>query len=167
MEEPAPEPTPVRATVRTFTPPAMPAPKRIDDGPAVVLDASTILPGATEIKPVVVLPEMNAPPPPEPTPSQPPRQVRIGGQIQAANLIKRVAPIYPPLARTTHVQGTVQFTAVIGKDGHVKNVKYVSGPQILAQAGKDAVSHWVYKPMLLDGQPTEVVTEIDVVFNLQ
>jgi protein TonB len=159
--------TPPHATVRAFTPPPMPTPKKIDDGPLVVLDAATIPPSATEIKPVVVLPEMNAPPPPEPKPSQPPRQVRIGGHVQAANLIKRVAPIYPALAKTAHVEGTVQFTAAIGKDGRVKNVQYVSGPQILVQAGKEAVRQWVYKPMLLDGQPTEVVTEIDVVFTLK
>jgi len=167
VEKPAPEPKPVRATVRAFTPPPVPTPKKIDDGPAVILDASTILPSATEIKPAVVFPEMNAPPPPEPKPTQPPRQVRIGGLIQAANLIKRVAPIYPPLAKTAHIEGTVQFTAVIGKDGRVKNVQFVKGSQMLVQAGKDAVRQWVYKPMLLDGQPTEVVTEIDVVFNLK
>ncbi|MGA2596161.1 MAG: energy transducer TonB [Bryobacteraceae bacterium] len=162
-----PELTAPRATVRAFTPPPMPTPKKIDDGPPVVLDASTALPDAAVIKPLVIVPEMNAPPPPDPKPSQPPRQVRIGGHVQAANLIKRVAPVYPSLAKTAHVEGTVQFTAAIGKDGRVKNVQYVSGPQILVQAGKEAVRQWVYKPMLLDGQPTEVVTEIDVVFTLK
>ncbi len=162
-----PEPAPPRATVRTFTPPAMLAQRKIDDGPAVVLDASTALPDATVIKPVVIVPEMNAPPPPQPKPLQPPRPVRIGGHVQAANLVKRVAPIYPALAKTAHVEGAVHFTAMIGKDGRVKNVQYVSGPQILVQAAKQAVQQWVYKPMLLDGQPMEVVTEIDVVFNLK
>lgn len=163
---PAPQQEPARP-VRTFTPPPMPVQQKTDDGPAVLLDASSVLPSATVMKPVVIVPEMKAPPPPEPKLSQGPKQVRIGGHVQEANLIKRVAPVYPGLAKTARVQGTVRFTAVIGKDGRVQNLQLISGPQMLVQAAKDAVRQWIYKPMQLNGEPMEVVTQIDVVFTLQ
>ena len=86
--------------------------------------------------------------------------------VQAANLLKRVTPIYPPVAKTTRVQGTVRFNATIGTNGQIRNLQIVSGPAQLRQAASDAVRQWVYKPMTRNGQPVEVVTQIDVNFTL-
>jgi protein TonB len=77
-----------------------------------------------------------------------------------------VTPVYPPLARQARIQGTVRFTAVIGKDGTIQNLKLVSGHPLLVPAAGEAVKQWVYKPTLLAGEPVEVLTEIDVNFTL-
>jgi len=95
-----------------------------------------------------------------------PQTIRVGGNVQQANLIQKVQPHYPVQAKQDHVQGKVQFTVLIGKDGHVQNVDLVSGEPVLADAAKEAVEKWVYKPTLLNGQPVEVVTQVDVNFTL-
>ena len=86
--------------------------------------------------------------------------------MHAANLIKQAKPVYPPLAKQARVQGMVKFKAMIGKDGTIQNLQLVSGPPLLVQAATQAVQQWVYKPTLLNGEPVEVITTIDVNFTL-
>jgi outer membrane biosynthesis protein TonB len=95
-----------------------------------------------------------------------PNAIRISGNVSAANLITKVEPVYPPLALQARIQGTVKFNAVIGKDGHINNLTLVSGHPLLVTASQTAVQQWVYKPTLLNGQPTEVITTLDVNFAL-
>ena len=95
-----------------------------------------------------------------------PQRIRVGGNVQAANLIRKVQPVYPPLAKQARIQGTVRFTAIIGKDGTIQNLQLVSGHPLLVEAARQAVSQWHYKPTLLNGEPVEVVTQIDVNFTL-
>ena len=75
-------------------------------------------------------------------------------------------PVYPPLAQQARIQGTVKFNAVIGKDGKIQNLTVISGHPILVQAALEAVRQYAYKPTLLNGEPTVVVTTIDVIFTL-
>jgi len=103
-------------------------------------------------------------PPPPPKPVQ--QRIRVGGQVQQANLIHQVTPQYPQIAKTAHIQGTVILHAIIGKDGTVQNLTYESGPPLLMRAAMDAVREWRYKPTLLNGDPVEVDTTISVVFTL-
>ncbi len=103
-----------------------------------------------------------APPPPKPTVTR----TRVGGAVQAAKLVNRVQPLYPPLARQTRISGTVKLHAIIGKDGTVQQLQVVSGHPLLVQAALDAVKQWRYQPTLLNGDPVEVDTEIDVIFSL-
>lgn len=107
-----------------------------------------------------------APPPPPPPKAKPTGPVRIGGQVAEANLIRRVTPVYPPLAKSARVQGTVEFTAVISKEGNIENLQLVRGHPLLVQAAKDAVLQWKYRPTMLNGEPVTVVTDIIVNFNL-
>ena len=74
--------------------------------------------------------------------------------------------MYPPLAKAARVQGTVKFEAKISKEGTIEDLKVVSGPPLLIQAALDAVKQWLYKPTLLNGEPVEVLTTIDVNFTL-
>jgi protein TonB len=106
------------------------------------------------------------PPPPPPKPKAPSGPVRIGGQVAEANLIRKVQPVYPPLAKSARVQGTVEFTAVISKEGNIENLQLVRGHPLLVQAAKEAVLQWKYRPTLLNGQPVTVVTDIIVNFTL-
>jgi protein TonB len=86
--------------------------------------------------------------------------------VQQANLIRQPRPVYPPLAKAARVQGTVKFEAVIAKDGTIQNLKVISGPPLLVNAALEAVKQWQYKPTLLNGEPVEVITTIDVNFTL-
>jgi len=82
------------------------------------------------------------------------------------NLINPVKPIYPPLAKMARQQGTVKFEAMISKEGTIEELKVVSGPPLLIQAATDAVKQWRYRPTVLNGEPVEVQTTIDVNFSL-
>ena len=104
----------------------------------------------------------NLPPPPK----EGPKRVRIGGQVQAAKIISQARPNYPPLAKQARIQGTVRLQAIIAKDGTVQELQVLSGHPLLVQAAQDAVRQWRYQPTLLNGEPVEVVTTIDVVFTL-
>jgi len=95
-----------------------------------------------------------------------PTRIRVGGNVQAENLILKVTPAYPALAKQARIQGVVQYTAIIGKDGTVQNLQLMSGHPLLVPAATDAVKQWVYKPTLLNGEPVEVITQIDVNFTL-
>ncbi|MGB9335429.1 MAG: TonB family protein [Candidatus Acidiferrales bacterium] len=117
----------------------------------------------------------SAPPPPPdkpeaapaaPAPSTRPMRIRIGGNVQKPKLTHMVEPIYPQIARTAHVEGTIEFHAVIAKDGTVEELKYVSGPMLLMRAAMLAVQQWRYAPTLLNGEPVEVDTTISVPFSL-
>lgn len=103
-----------------------------------------------------------APPPPKPMQSR----IRQGGNVQAALLVNKVQPMYPPLARQTRISGTVRLHAIIAKDGSVQSLSVESGHPLLIQAALDAVRQWRYKPTLLNGEPVEVETTIDVIFSL-
>ena len=102
------------------------------------------------------------PPPPAATPSR----IRVGGNVEAASLVNKVTPQYPPIAKTAHVSGTVVLHAIIGKDGLIKELQYISGPPLLMKSAMDAVKEWRYKPTQLNGEPVEVDTTVDVVFTL-
>ena len=93
-------------------------------------------------------------------------RIRVGGNVQATNLVQRVLPVYPPDAKQARIQGKVRFNAVIGTDGHVKELQLVSGHPMLVDAARDAVAQWLYRPTLLNGNPVEVATMIDINFTL-
>jgi len=82
-------------------------------------------------------------------------------------LTNKVTPVYPPAAKKARTQGKVELDAVIGLDGHVENLKVVSGPNELQQSAMDAVRQWVYKPFLVHGNPVEVKTTISVIYTLK
>jgi TonB family protein len=93
-------------------------------------------------------------------------QIRVGGTSAAAKIIKQVKPVYPDRARGEHVQGVVQMHAIIGKDGSIENLRVTKGYCSLAPAAVTAVRQWRYSPTLLQGNPVEVETTVDVVFHL-
>jgi len=108
------------------------------------------------------------PPPPPPKIEKPvtPQRIRVGGNVQAAKLVRQPKPQYPPLAKQARIQGTVRFQAIIGKDGTIQNLQLMSGHPLLVPSATEAVKQWVYQPTLLNGEPVEVVTQIDVNFTL-
>jgi len=161
---------PVQPAPRAFRPPTLPK-GSVEEGrltlmePAPALSGGSsapiggMLPGKVDIIPPP--PSANAPAAPAPS-----ERVVVGGKLQSAMLMKKVAPVYPALAKSMRIQGTVRFGAVVGKNGQVRDLKFVSGPRVLEQAAADAVRKWVYRPTMLDGRPVEVSTQIDITFTL-
>lgn len=109
------------------------------------------------------LPE--APPPPPPPVRDTP--VRIGGQIQQPALVKRIEPIYPPLAVTAHVEGVVILEAIVGRNGHVEQVRVLrSANRLLEGPAIEAVKDWLYSPLILNGTPERFILTVVLSFSL-
>lgn len=92
--------------------------------------------------------------------------IRVSQGVQMAKLLKQVMPVYPPMAKIAHISGTVRLLGIIGKDGTIRNLQVIGGHPWLARAAVDAVSQWVYRPTLLNGEAVEVICPIDVNFTL-
>ena len=105
-----------------------------------------------------------APPAPKEMKSKGP--VRVGGRVRPPQVIHRVEPKYPPLARQSHLQGVVVIDAVLDEEGNVVEMKLVSGPPLLIQAALDAVHQWKYEPTYLNDIPTAVQMNVTVSFTL-
>ncbi len=92
--------------------------------------------------------------------------VRVPSTIVAGLLVQKTIPVYPPIARAARIQGTVVLEATISRAGTIDNLRVDSGPPMLQQAALDAVKTWRYRPYLLNGEPVEVETTVNVVFTL-
>ena len=91
---------------------------------------------------------------------------QLSAESAQDQLIRRVAPIYPPLARQARIQGTVVLKVVISTSGEVRDLQLVSGHPMLAPAAIEAVKQWRYKPYVEDGQAVDVETNVQVNFKL-
>ncbi len=96
-----------------------------------------------------------------------PQKVVVGGNVQASKLVAQPKPVYPPEAKAARIQGTVRLNVDIAVDGKVKDVSVISGPAELVRSAVDAVSQWVYSTTLLNGEPVEVTTTVDVNYTLR
>jgi TonB family protein len=92
-------------------------------------------------------------------------RVRVSSGVIQSLLVHKVAPVYPEEAKSAHIKGNVLLQARIDKEGKVADAQLISGPKELAQAAIDAVQQWRYRPYLLDGEPVEVDTQIQVNFD--
>jgi hypothetical protein len=104
--------------------------------------------------------------PPQTPPAGSVTRIRVGARVQQENLLHYVEPVYPPLAKQARIQGIVRFSVLIGKEGHVKDAMLIAGHPLLVPAAQEAVKQCVYRPTLLNGDPVEVATVVDVVFSL-
>jgi protein TonB len=112
-------------------------------------DASSVFPG--QRVPVVVDSDVKGP-------------MRISSGVMEGILLAKFPPAYPPIATAAGVQGTVVLQATISKNGTIENLRVVSGSLMLQQAAMDAVKTWRYRPYLLNNEPVEVETTVNVVF---
>jgi periplasmic protein TonB len=96
----------------------------------------------------------------------PPRKLAISCGVIQGRKLSGTDPRYPAIAIAAHVQGTIVLAAIISRTGAIENLRLVSGPLMLAPAAEDAVRTWRYRPYLLNGEPVEVETTVNVVFHL-
>lgn len=104
----------------------------------------------------------------QPEPKPQPEEVKLirVSSLDPGRLIHRVEPVYPPIAKTVRISGTVELSAIIGTDGHIRELRVISGHPLLRKAATDAVSQWIYKPTVLNGAAVEIAAPIAVIFRL-
>lgn len=104
--------------------------------------------------------------PPKPNGPAAPQRISRGGDVQAAQILHRVTPVYPPLARQARIQGSVVLHAIITREGRIAQLRVLSGHPLLIKAALDAVQQWLYRPTYLNGSTVEVDAPITVNFIL-
>ena len=143
-------------------------PDASDDGPPAVGQSGPYIPGAsglvspdgvrdalgTGTRPILPV-----------TPVTVTAPIRIS-HMSEGDLVRKILPVYPPLARSARVQGQVVLQAVISKQGVIENLTVVAGHPMLVSAAKEAVRQWRYRPYILNNEPVEVETQITVNFSL-
>jgi len=156
---------------RIIVPPSIPVGIRIfsESVPPPQIGNGSYLPGATgpssgRSVPFALWPSTNPMPVPPP-PHVQTHPVRIS-QMSEGDLIRKVQPIYPSIARTARIQGAVVLSAIISKEGTIENLHVLSGHPLLSGAAIEAVRQWRYRPYVLNGEPVEVETQIIVNFSL-
>jgi periplasmic protein TonB len=97
---------------------------------------------------------------------EPAKRVRISQGVTQGMVLQKVEPVYPKIAVAARITGTVLLSAVIGKDGEIRELNVVSGHPMLRAAAIEAVKQWRYRPYLLSGEPVEVETNIVVTFRI-
>jgi protein TonB len=93
--------------------------------------------------------------------------VSVPSKVVEGLLVHKTIPGYPRIAVASGTQGTVVLQATISRSGTIENLHVVGGPIMLQQAALDAVATWRYRPYLLNGEPVEVETTVNVIFKLQ
>ncbi|MEO8100697.1 MAG: energy transducer TonB [Acidobacteriota bacterium] len=91
----------------------------------------------------------------------------VASVVTRGGITKQVRPMYPVEARSARIQGTVHLRAIIGKNGKISQLALIKGPIALYESARSAVSKWEYRPYLLNNQPVEVSTEIEVNYELR
>ncbi len=151
----------IRPLPQSTLPPQLP--RNAEQEPVVLPESPNSSPSGSIIPKDTTVAQTPAPPSPEAPVT---RQIKVFEGLQPSKLLKQVRPVYPLAALMARIEGVVRFQAVIGKDGRVRNLQFVSGTPMLTKAASDAVSQWIYRPALLSGEPVEVVTQIDINFSL-
>jgi TonB family protein len=140
----------------------------VTSGGAVKVDANLELGRISEMMQVVAQGQPRAQAAGNRNSSGAPQRIRVGGNVQAAKVIKSVRPVYPAHLAAQGIEGTVMLEAVVGNSGTVVNVAVLNSqvhPDFV-RAATEAVSQWVYSSTLLNGQPVEVITSVTVDFKL-
>lgn len=101
-----------------------------------------------------------------PKENKPKAPIRVGGRVRQPQVIRSVEPVYPALARETHLQGVVVIDAILDESGNVVEMKVVSGHPLLIQSAVNAVKQWKYQPTYLNDEPVAVQLIVSVAFRL-
>ena len=97
----------------------------------------------------------------------PTKVVRVGGNIVTPKMIKKVAPEYPDLAKASRLGAVIIMEAQVDTHGTVKSVNILRGHPLFDEAAAAAVKQWRYRPLLLNGEPTEFIVTVTLNFNIQ
>ena len=147
----------IPTVIVTQTDPTPEPPSGPIDNNGVINLSSSLLSGTAPRK---------GPPPPEVKPHADKPTIVHFTHLDPAMLIRRIDPIYPPLARQTRREGRVELHAIISTDGTVQSLQVISGDVLFHESALDAVAQWRYRPTVLNGTPVQVDTTITVIYTL-
>ncbi|HEX3436195.1 MAG TPA: energy transducer TonB [Pseudacidobacterium sp.] len=182
LTAPAPPSAPAHLPERTVTPStttvtmesAMTAPTKIPQHAAIV--SETAPPGAIpsdfgqsgegKSKGILESLGVGTPPPTVVKPATPTGPFRVSSGVATGQLLAPIQPVYPPIARAAHITGAVVVQAIIAKDGTIQHLQVISGHPMLRQAAIEAIEKARYRSFLLNNEPVEVETTINVVFTM-
>jgi len=102
----------------------------------------------------------------QPRPAESPKVIRKSNDALQASAVSRVEAVYPPLALTARISGTVFVEVSIDESGHVASAQAFSGHPLLKAAAVEAARGWTFKPTLVQGKPVRVVGTLRFMFNL-
>jgi periplasmic protein TonB len=157
-------PTRIPAHPTVLVDESVPAPPTVGDVPGGLGKlGNALLAGVLSVGPDIPRPIVK--PPETKPPAEETKRIRVSS-LDPGRLIHMIQPVYPPIAKTAHIEGTVELSAVIGTDGHVRDLNVISGHPLLRKAAIEAVRQWVYKPPVLNGEGVEIVAPIAVIFRL-
>jgi bla regulator protein blaR1 len=146
-------------------PPPPPAPPAAPAAPeATAAPPIPPVPPTPPVAPEVPAAAPPPPPPPPPPPTPGAQQVKVDSNALAANVVTKTLPLYPRLARQSGIQGPVSLQVTVGTDGRIIALQPISGHPLLIPAAIEAARLWVYRPILLNGVPVEVVGQIEIRF---
>jgi protein TonB len=97
----------------------------------------------------------------------PTKAVRVGGNIVTPKMIKKVAPEYPDLAKASRIGAVIIMEALVDTKGAVQSVNVLRGHPLFDEPATAAVKQWRYRPLLLNGEPTEFIVTVTLTFNIQ
>jgi TonB family protein len=123
---------------------------------------SPVVPAEVKVKPAASSAAEQPPNDAAESRPSPQKMVQVSSRIMGGLLVKKVPPNYPEEARQARIQGTVMLSADIGKEGNIVNLELLEGPIELAGSAVDAVRRWKYHPYILNGEPVEVHTQVQV-----
>ena len=179
---PPPPPPPAPAPVRARQPEAVPAPTPgvaapVEAPPRIAPEQAELDLGEEGFVGVEggvpggivggIVGGVDLPPPPPPPPPPPRGPIRIGGTIQQPALVHRVEPVYPGLAVSARIEGTVILEAIVDEEGRVESLKVLRSLGVLDRAALEAVRQWRYSPVLLNGRPEKFILTVVVTFKFE
>jgi len=156
-----------RVPLNSWIPPtSIPTQIPTDPGPPPSSGPIDLSSSAGDVAGAAPSPVFHPIPPPVVKPPAP-RLITVSQGVLEGSLISGPTPVYPIIARTTRVSGTVVLLATISTKGAIENLRVLSGNPMLRQAAIDALKTWRYRPYILDNQPVEVETTININFSLE
>ena len=106
-------------------------------------------------------------PPAEPVPDVLAGPIAVGGDVLPPRKIVHVNPIYPPIARAAHIEGTVRLRAILDAEGNVVEASIIESVPLLDAAALEAVRRWKYEPTYLNGRSVPVSMSVSIEFRLR
>jgi TonB family protein len=85
-----------------------------------------------------------------------PKKLNVSGGVLQGTAIKKVQPVYPPVARVAGASGAVQVQITISETGDVIDAMALSGHPMLRASALAAARQWVFKPTEISGTPVKV-----------
>ena len=78
---------------------------------------------------------------------------------------KRVTPVYPAMAKSHNISGTVRVFAIIDENGKIW-VTNSEGPTMLRKAAEEAARGWTFPPSMVNSKPVRIAGYLDFEFKL-